>query len=193
MEKFDNRHLVSRCLNGDADAWSEFVDRFSGLVYWSIKRKLARNGFSYLMPDADEIYQGVFSSIWANRRLEGVKDRDDIEPWLVIIASNATIDYIRKRGHYTEFQARYRQEKSLPQKVVVEDVDTMRLVDEAISSLNITERAYLELHFNSGMRHREIAQIYRISVNSVSTVIARAKHKIKKYVASKKCERKDTP
>lgn len=188
MAKNGHRKLVQRCIDGDADAWSEFVDRYSGLVYWAIKRKLYKFGRTYLLSEVEEIYQRVFVSIWEKKSLERVCERDSISPWLVVLASNATINFIRKKRFEENFFCRSLEPEiqSEERDEDIMDSDNERLLDEAVRQLSEKEKAYLELTYIAGRRHKEIAQIFNTSVNAVSLIIARAKNKIKKYIDSKR-------
>lgn len=187
MDKNDERKLVQRCIAGNAEAWDEFVDRFSGLIYWAIKRKLNKYDCTYLMSEVEDIYQRIFTSMWEKKSLISVGERGNISPWIVVLASNFTIDFIRKKRteenllrHNLESEIRSRDEEETI--LLRED---KRLLDEAIKLLNEKERAYLELNYIAGKKHKEIAEIFNTSINSVSTIIARAKNKIKRYIESK--------
>ena len=186
MNRQDDRELVEKCIGGDPDAWGEFVDRFSGLIYWSIKRKLSKYYSSYLMSEADDIYQGVFTFIWEKKRLSEIRNRDNIAPWLIILASNATIDFIRKKNRMENAFRRAAEEGLISQgRSKNLSAEKMSLLEDALRILNKKEKAYLRLNYISGKRHKEIAENFNTSINSVSTVIARAKNKIKRYIESK--------
>lgn len=186
MHKNSDIELVKRCIVGDADAWSEFVDRFSGLIYWAIKRKLNKYNCTYLTSEVEDIYQHIFASIWEKKSLANVCERVNISPWLVVLASNFTIDFIRKK----RFEERFLRGDAEKEAIKHEEPhifaeENKRLLDEAIKLLNEKEKAYLELTYIAGKRHREIAEIFNTSINSVSTIISRAKNKIKDYIKSK--------
>lgn len=188
MAKNDHRELVQKCLEEDASAWSEFVDKFSGLVYWAIKRKLYKYGSAYLLSEVEEIYQRVFVSIWEKKSLKGVCERDNLSPWFVVLASNVTIDFIRKKGVEGNFLL-HGVERDFRAEETDEDATDRydeRLLDEAIKQLNKKEKAYLELTYVTGRKYKEIAQIFNTSINSVSITISRAKNKIKKYIEEKR-------
>lgn len=187
MDKNNDRGLVEKCINGDAEAWSEFVDRFSALIYWAIRRKLNKYDCAYLMSEVEDIYQRLFVSIWEKKSLAGISKRDNIAPWLIVLASNATIDYIRKKRFEENFLRGTLESEAAPDKK--SDVflqENKRLIDEAIKFLSEKEKAYLEYNYTVGKKHREIAEIFNTSINTVSSIIARAKVKIKKYIESKK-------
>jgi len=187
MSNNDDRKLVQKCIEGDVEAWNEFVERFSGLIYWAIKRKLNKHDSAYLQSEAEDIYQRIFASIWEKKSLIGVSERGNIAPWLVVLASNFTIDLIRRKrleegflrnSFESEAKSQYRDTPVLLK-------ENKRLLEEAMKSLNGKEKSCLELNYIAGKKHREIAEIFNISINSVSTIIARAKDKIKKYIESK--------
>ncbi len=181
MGEYDHRILVKRCLEGESRAWNEFVDRFSGLACWAIRRKLLRYGS--FDDDLKDIFQGLFASIWEKKRLSTVKERRNISPWMVVVASNAAMDYLKRKRHEHDAIRTYRNERSRTTgKRRALSGKKVCLIDEAISRLNEKERFYFELFYKAGKRHREIADTVRAPVNTVSTVINRAKQKVKSYV-----------
>ncbi len=187
MDEKGDRELVERCIGGNAEAWSEFIDRFSGLIYWAIKRKLNKYDCAYLMGEVEEIYQRLFTAIWEKKSLAGVKNRDNIAPWLIVLASNAAIDFIRKKGFEKNFLRKAVEFGAGPQneKPGIFLREDKRLLDEAMKSLSEKEKAYLESNYIAGKKHKEIAELFNTSINTVSSVIARAKAKIKRYIEQK--------
>ncbi|MDD5681145.1 MAG: sigma-70 family RNA polymerase sigma factor [Candidatus Omnitrophica bacterium] len=187
METKSDKELVKQCLSGSAEAWSTFIDRFSGLVYWAIKRKLNRYYSAYLTSDIEDIYQRLFASIWEKRSLSSVSDRDNIAPWLIVLASNLAIDFMRSKKREQDFlQNRLTAEvPMMDEDSVVFVKEKLDLLDEAMRCLNEKERLYLELNYLSGKKHKEIAETFNMPVNSVSTIIARAKDKVKRFIEEK--------
>lgn len=78
MDKNNDRELIKRCIDGNAEAWSKFVNRFSGLIYWAIKRKLAKYGRHYLISEVEEIHQRLFVSVWEKKSLMTVSERGNV-------------------------------------------------------------------------------------------------------------------
>lgn len=187
METKSDKDLIRHCLSGDPDAWNNFIDRFSGLVYWAIKRKLNRYYSAYLSADVEDIYQRLFASIWEKKSLEAVSDRDNIAPWLIVLASNLATDLIRRKRREEEFiKNRLPAEtNTVDEESVIFMKEKKDLLNEAMRLLTEKERAYLELHYVSDKRHKEIAEIFNEPVNTVSTVIARAKGKIRRFIEEK--------
>ncbi|MEA3305410.1 MAG: sigma-70 family RNA polymerase sigma factor, partial [Candidatus Omnitrophota bacterium] len=188
MNENNDKELVKRCLEGSAEAWSEFVDRFSGLIYWAIKRKLNRYDCAYLIRDVEDIYQRIFVRLWEKESLLNVSGRDNISPWLIVLASNLTIDFIRKKNREENFlltNAPEAENMSGDDETVIFSEENKRLLNNAVKLLDEKEKTYLKFNYFAGKKHREIAGIFNTSVNSVSTIIARAKNKIRKYIESK--------
>ena len=97
------------------------------------------------------------------------------------------IDFIRKK-RFEENLLRYNlksEVKSQDQKETILLREDKRLLDEAIKLLNEKEKTCLELNYIAGKKHKEIAEIFNISINSVSTIIARAKDKMKRHIEPK--------
>lgn len=187
METKSDKALVRQCLSGDAEAWNNFIDRFSGLVYWAIKRKLSRYNSAHLVSDAEDIYQRLFASIWEKKSLAAVSDRDNIAPWLIVLASNLTIDFMRRKKREEDFlqDGLTTEAPIIDEDSVIFVKERVDLLNEAMCLLSETERAYLELSYLSGKRHKEIADIFNTPANTVSTVIARAKDKIRRFIEKK--------
>ncbi len=187
METKSDKELVGRCLNGDADAWSDFVDRFSGLVYWAIKRKFNRYYSAYLTSDVEDIYQRFFAGVWEKKRLASISGRDNIAPWIIVLASNLTIDFMRRKKREEDFFQNNLTEEipAADDNAVIFVQEKRDMLDEAMAALKERERACLELSYIGGKTHKEIAGIFNVPANSVSTMIARAKSKIKRFIEEK--------
>lgn len=67
--------LVRACLDGDALAWEELVERYQRLVY-SIPRRM---GFS--AEDADDVFQNVFVALY--RGMGELRDQTRLSSWLI--------------------------------------------------------------------------------------------------------------
>src|ERR1700758_534750 len=80
--------LVSRCRDGDVEAWNEFVERFSRYVY-----AIAIRGFRLAHHDAEDIFQEVFAR--AYEKLPELRSDDAVRPWLAQLTRRLCIDRLR--------------------------------------------------------------------------------------------------
>ena len=178
--------LISRCLKKEKKAWDIFVQKYSKLIYWAIRRRLASSAFNSNQDDIDGIFQEVFLAILEGDKLRQLKDAQTIPGWLVIIASNKALDFMRHR---------IREDRRLvPDLPVLKDDkfkqelqhrDLRDLISAAINNLSPKEKIIISLNLIENRTHQEISEIVGISINTVSTTIARSKEKLKKELQRK--------
>jgi RNA polymerase sigma factor (sigma-70 family) len=82
--------LLKRADDGDASAWNELVERFSGLV-WSVAR-------SYRLSQADA--SDVFQTVWLRlvEHLSRIREPERLAGWLATTARNECFRILRKTG-----------------------------------------------------------------------------------------------
>jgi RNA polymerase sigma factor (sigma-70 family) len=84
--------LVQAAAAGSTDAWHQFVDRYSGLIYSVICRYLTR-------PDEDErrtVYVDVLESLY-DGGLERYDGRAAISTWIGVVTRSRCMDYLRRQ------------------------------------------------------------------------------------------------
>ena len=175
MEQTD-AELIQATINGDAGAFSVLVGRYSRDVY----------GFVFFMAkdksDAEDITQETFVKVWKN--LKKFKQDQRFKSWLLTIARNTTIDYIRKRRHavFSDFD-----DEEGANAIVETLADEERLADEiastaesaeqtaeAVSKLTDIYRSVLALRYEGGMSFEEISKILKKPTNTVKSQHRRA-------------------
>ena len=173
--------IIEGCLKKDKKSWDIFVQKYSRLIYWAIRKRLSGSGFSFNQDDIDCIFQEVFVSILNGGKLFQLKDIKTIASWLAVVASNKTIDFMRRK---------IKEDKRLvvEMPVLKDDKseqelykrDLLNVLGSIIDTLPIKEKIVISLNLIEGRTHKEIAEITAIPVNTVSTIIVRAKEKVKK-------------
>jgi RNA polymerase sigma-70 factor (ECF subfamily) len=183
MEQTD-AELIQATIDGDAGAFSVLVGRYSRDVY----------GFVFFMAknvsDAEDITQETFVKVWKN--LKKFKPEQRFKSWLMTIARNTTIDYIRKRRHavFSDFD-----DEEGSNAIVETLADDERLADEiasiaesaeqtteAVSKLSDIYRSVLALRYESGLSFEEISKILKKPVNTVKSQHRRALIALRKIV-----------
>ena len=84
----NEQDLIERLHRRDPDAMSDLYDRYSRIVY-SVIMRVVRNAAV-----AEELSQETFLRAW-NRSGDFDATRGKIGPWLLTIARNRAIDYLR--------------------------------------------------------------------------------------------------
>lgn len=179
-----NKQLIQRCIDKEPLAWAEFVERFSRLVYWAIKRRLSGYGYSYSEADLEDIHQEVFLAIWQKGKLQTLKAPEKLTSWIAMVAQNAAIDYfkVRRTQPPPNAVALFGQ---IPQGVggdpakQVEGRQLEETLEQAIGSLSSRQQVVVRLHFLHGKKLREIAGILGIRLSIVCVMAARARARLK--------------
>lgn len=193
----DIASLTDKCVENDPLAWSEFISRFNILAHRSIKKRLERHGFSFTKEDLEDLKQGFFIKLWQEKSITKVKGAYNINYWLCMVAANFTTDFVRKSKKdplknssslFEELTAEHSKvslEKFLasPNKDIRTEIDRedyKEKINRTMSDLNHKEKIALQLNIFHGMKYTEIAGILKLSVGNLSSVLNRAKVKIKK-------------
>ncbi len=174
---FDDTHeLIERCIKREERAWSEFIDRFSGLVYYSARERLKRNGFSFSEQDIQDIVQNVFIEIWEKSSLSEVRERHKIKAWLSIVGQTRALNFMRKkRERLLREEELFKIENIVSDKGEEYRIELMEEVEKAVENFPPREKIILKLNIAHGKTHKEIADFMNMPINTVSTIIARKK------------------
>ncbi|MFA5388900.1 MAG: sigma-70 family RNA polymerase sigma factor [Candidatus Omnitrophota bacterium] len=179
---FDNTHnLIERCIKREEKAWGEFIDKFSGLVYYSARERLRMGGFGFNEEDIRDIVQNVFVDIWEKSRLAEVRERNKISAWLSVVSQTRALNFMRRK------KERLLKEEEIPgiDGIIFEDgsghrAELIEEIEKAVENFSPKEKIILKLNIIYGKTHREIADFMKIPVNTVSTIIARRKKFLKR-------------
>ena len=172
--------LINRCLRKNKKAWQAFLCKYSRVVYWAIRTQFAKSNFPYSENDTQDIFQTIFLNILENDKLAQLKDVRSISGWLAMVASNKTIDYIRKKISLKEdLVIDFPKIGSFQQDEQMFNRDYLSLISEIIEKLPDKEKIVISLNLLEGKSYKKIAQIMSLPINTISTVIFRTKEKIR--------------
>jgi RNA polymerase sigma factor (sigma-70 family) len=161
--------LVSRCRAGDADAWSEFVERFSRYVY-----AICSRGFRLGQQDAEDVFQEVFAR--AFERLPELRSDDAVRPWLAQLTRRLCIDRLR-------LIARDAPSETEPDESEVDDVlaslDEAMTVRAALDKIGDPCRDILDRFFGRDESYRTIGEALQIPAGTIASRISRCLEKLR--------------
>lgn len=178
--------LVGRCINGEKAAWDRFVERFSAIIFWAIKRRLQEIGYHYGQNDLEDIFQNVFVLLWEKGKLRQVRNREQICTWLRMVAANCALNYFRGARAATNSAKETLTEKDIessgadynPNRALLQEKLYDKLA-ESLQLLSVRERIILKLNYLHGKTHQEIGTILKVPANTVSSIMQRTKEKLK--------------
>ena len=177
-----DQELVEHCLSKAPGAWDLFVERYARLIYWAIERALSRSQFTYTQEDLEDLFQQVFLLLW-EKKLEDARGVRKLSTWLVIVIHRAVLDYVKAQ-------------RRIKRRLVAEQIDVEQLVssaedpsrsverkeagamlDQLLNGLSAKEQAVLRLNLVEERTHSEIAELLKLPIGSVSSLIKRVKEK----------------
>lgn len=167
-----DEELVNRARNGDTGAFDVLVRRYQRRIY-----ALAYHMTSHHQ-DADDVVQETFTK--AFRSLRRFHGRSSFYTWLYAIASNLSLNLLRRRKRRPTSSLDQLDEEGFSSDPAFVDTtlaaDTPRLVrmreiqeklNEALLTLSDDHRAVVVMHDIEGIPHTEIARILTISEGTV--------------------------
>jgi RNA polymerase sigma factor (sigma-70 family) len=161
--------LVSRCREGDPEAWNELVERFSRYVY-----AICSRGFRLADHDAEDVFQEVFSR--AFERLAELRSDDAVRPWLAQLTRRLCIDRLR-------LLARDMPSDEEPDEGEVDDVlatlDDAMTVRAALDKVGDPCREILDRFFCQDESYRTIGESLDIPAGTIASRISRCLDKVR--------------
>jgi RNA polymerase sigma-70 factor (ECF subfamily) len=176
-DKGSDALIVEKMKQGDPAGLTAAYDRYGALAYSLIVR-ITRDASV-----AEDLVQELFLRLW-NRIQDFDDSRGSLQVWVVAIARNMAIDYIRSA--HSRFTARSRpidQTDHFPISYKTSEVDSTlhnsRAVKEAFLSLNMNQRKVLEMAYFEGFSQSEIALRLQEPLGTVKSWIRSALSKLR--------------
>lgn len=131
--------------------------------------------------ECEELVSDVFVSLWTKR--EQLKEVDDIESYIFIIAKNKALNFLRKkRLELTDIDnipiEIFHHTDTTPESIYI-DREAVASLNQIIESLpNKTKMAFMLVREN-GMKYKDAAAILGVSVKTLEKQVASAVAKLK--------------
>jgi RNA polymerase sigma-70 factor (ECF subfamily) len=180
-----DRALLQRCLQHDAGAWNDFVDRFLGLIYHVVHYTSHLRSTPLSPEEVEDIAQEVLVQVVANDYvvLKQFRGKSSLATYLTVIARRICVHQLAKVAP---------PHKALPtdlKKVEEEDHPRTRLglerqeeVLKLLRRLPSKEREVVRLFYLEGRTYEEISSVLNVPVNTIGPVLSRAKKRLKASV-----------
>ena len=188
FDSLSEKELLIECIQGRKQAWDAFVEKYKNLIYHTIYKT-----FKGLHTDTDDICNSVFLSLMENdyKKLKQYKGRNNctVASWLVVVTSNFTKDFLKKQKHtipiedITTDNVDVIEKVSNPQPQPDEELSKKEygeIIEELTSDLNTNDKLFLKLYYKEDISPEEIAEILKITVNTVYSKKNRIIEKLKK-------------
>jgi len=168
----DDGDLAKRLQRREPAALGELYDRYGKLAYSLIYRVVRDAGV------AEDLVQETFLRVW-NRSQGFDADRGALGPWLLAVARNRAIDYVRSSGGKMARGALELEYAEQPAVFVNFEADVLsqdraRRVRAALDRLNENQRHVIELAYFEGLSQSEMAERMGQPLGTVKTWVRTA-------------------
>jgi RNA polymerase sigma-70 factor, ECF subfamily len=182
MELTEQR-IIQRAQKGDRAAFSELVDLYKDKVYHISYRMLGNR------QEAEDVAQETFLRVYAN--LDNYDPQYKFSTWIYRIASNLSIDAIRKRKKNLSLDAeitgadgavwhdRLADAGKGPEEELLTD-ELQEEVQGAIMGLNPKYRAVMLLRYIEDLSLQEISDVVGLPISTIKTRIHRGREALRK-------------
>ena len=170
-----DEHIINLCSEGEFElAFNQIIETYSERLYWHVRRFVCSH------EDTDDLLQDIFIKIWNS--LPSFRGDSQIYTWLYRIATNETLNYLRK----------IRRENAVSFDVVGEMLATridedpsfngnalQRELHKAIQRLPEKQRLVFNMRYFDELKYEDIAEITGTSVGALKASYHHAYNKIK--------------
>ena len=176
-QEVDDAILIKEYLSGDDRAFTLLYERYKALLYSYLNRLLDND-----RPSADDLFQQTWIKVVD--QLGQYEHRQQFSAWLLRIAHNLTIDYFRKCGRQSQYEAGSLDDSETAVDPPDKDNEPWRgmhreelekAVSDAVGKLSPELREVFLLR-RENISFREIAVIQKCSIN---TALARMQYALK--------------
>lgn len=180
---------VSEALSGNENSYKKLVDKYQKPLYFHIRKMIKE------VELVEDLVQEVFMKAFHN--LSTYSNQYAFSTWLYRIATNHTIDYLRKKKLKTlSINEPYKtkdgeMEIQLPDETYLTDEPVMKkqrkqMVQEAIDDLPEKYKAVIEMRHMEEKTYQEIAEILDLPLGTVKAHIFRAREMLYKALKDKR-------
>lgn len=147
---------IKEMKSGDKNGLKKVYEAYVNLIYSVVFNKL------YHQEEAEDITSEFFIKLFknANKYKEGHKH----VAWLVTVAKNMTIDFIRKNKWETPVDEFYQEAPGNLEEQIVNDIT----IGEAIKKLKPKEKEIVNLKIMGGFTFKEISKLCEMPMGTVT-------------------------
>lgn len=179
MDKKSDQEIIRQITEENKDLFAEIVERYQKPLF----RYIYRLGH-FSKDECEDILQETFIKVYKNLRAFDLEKK--FSSWIYRITHNEVINYIKKRKKEVSL------EKNNFDEVLPDNTDLFQelnikqqfeKVKKEIYNLDVKYREVLILRYFQQKSYEEISDILRKPINTVGTLISRAKNNLKENLS----------
>lgn len=166
------KELIQACRKNDRFAQKELYDRYAPLMFGVLRRYLKTK------EDAEDVLLEAFFKVFTN--LDRFREEGSFEGWIRRIVINEALMFLRRKHNFnltvelTDFDQPVRMN-------VVDELAAQDILD-LMEQLPTGYRTVFNLYVVEGYKHREIAELLGVSINTSKSQLILAKKKMKALI-----------
>lgn len=176
-QKYSDEQLVEIIRSTNHDLYQEIIIRYQNKIRSYLYRLVGDR------EDAEDLSQEVFLKAYQN--LQGFDLSKRFSPWIYRIAHNEAVNFLKKKSRFklisidaSEFLQNTLGFSQKIEENIIKDEEIKNLKSN-IDKLPIKYKEVIILKYFEEKSYEEISDILRLPVNTVGTLINRAKGKLK--------------
>jgi len=167
-----DRQLAVRLQDRDPQALAELYDKYGRMAFSIIVRIVRDQGV------AEDLTQETFLRVW-NRMAGFDTEKGALGPWVLTVARNRAIDYLRSvdgrsRQNAIELSATETPSVFVDLEANLINSDRARQLKSAFTKLNDKQRTVIELAYFEGLSQTEMAERMKQPLGTVKTWVRSA-------------------
>lgn len=176
QEEFE---LMQRIASGDHEAFDQFCDRYSTLIFSTAYKVLNH------AQDAEDVAHDVLLSVW-NKAGTYQPTKGTLVTWICTTARNRSIDRVRsfqrRAAMHDRFETRLKGEKKEARTSGRDELyrsDARSILEDAVVDLSPEQREVIELAYFEGLTQRQIADRLQSPLGTVKARIRRGLQRLR--------------
>lgn len=175
-QELDEKSLVAYCVNHDQQAQEELYTRYATRVFTLCLR------YSDNRDEAQDLLHAAFLKALENIHTFRYQGDGSLLAWISRIAINTALAHIRRyKLHYVFLESYTSSSLPEPSDEEFDRISIDKLL-ELISKLPDIQRAIFNMYCLDGYSHKEIAQQLHISERGSTSLLAKAKNRLRKQI-----------
>jgi RNA polymerase sigma-70 factor, ECF subfamily len=181
-----DRDLIDRCLRHEPGAWTDFVDRYMGLIYHVIHHVAHARSLVLSAADIEDIAAEIFLAIVDDNYdvLRRFKGTSSLPTYLTVVARRICVREVVKRFREAELgHARVHRQSVTRDGADSDEAEPVAAAEEVermLGDLDEREANVVRLYHLKFLNYRQIGKQLGIPENSVGPILAKARQNLRR-------------
>lgn len=171
----DEMRLIKKCLRSDPKAQRALYEKHRQSWFMTCLR------YGKSKMEAEDIFQNGLISIYKDMHQFDEK-KAKFSTWSNRVMANAALQFLRKWNRIDKLAVDEEYGLSQPVKEDIYDILSAKELTKMVQNLPDGYRVVFNMYVIEGYKHREIAEILKVSVNTSKSQLFKAKQMLKKEV-----------